>query len=162
MREPRTQIEAEGNRGKRPRYPWSAANESPARSMPRRGRLAEGGVQPQCRMVWLLGLMSRKIVGGGGLRNGVIGLRVSGVLSVSGFIALAASLYEVDRREKSSSGSAAVNLIEIEQQVQILGNQIRILSTQLGASERQGQALSNHIQALDLRLKELEDDLRRR
>jgi chromosome segregation ATPase len=106
--------------------------------------------------------MSRKIVGVGGMRNGDIALRLSVVLSVAGFIALAASLYEVDRREKSSSGSAAVNLIEIEQQVQILGNQIRILSTQLGASERQGQALSNHIQALDLRLKELEDDLRRR
>jgi len=70
------------------------------------------------------------------MRNGDIALRLSVVLSVAGFIALAASLYEVDRREKSSSGSAAVNLIEIKQQVQI--------------------------QALDLRLKELEDDLRRR
>jgi hypothetical protein len=106
--------------------------------------------------------MSRKIVGVGGMRNGDIALRLSVVLSVAGFIALAASLYEVDRREKSSSGSAAVNLIEIEQQVQILGNQIRILSNQLGASERQGLTLSNQIQALDLRLKELEDDLRRR
>src|SRR5262249_51987084 len=108
------------------------------------------------------GLMSRKIVGVGGMRNGDIALRLSVVLSVAGFIALAASLYEVDRREKSSSGSAAVNLIEIEQQVQILGNQIRILSNQLGASERQGQAVSNQIEALDWRLKELEDDLRRR
>jgi flagellar biosynthesis chaperone FliJ len=84
------------------------------------------------------------------------------VFSVAGFIALVASLYEVDRREKSSSGTTAANLIEVEQQVQVLGNQIRILSNQMGASERQTQALGSHIQALDARLKELEDDLRRR
>jgi flagellar biosynthesis chaperone FliJ len=96
------------------------------------------------------------------MRSGEVALRLLVVFSVAGFIALVASLYEVDRREKSSSGTAAANLIEVEQQVQVLGNQIRILSNQLGASERQTQALSSHIQALDMRLKELEDDLRRR
>ena len=96
------------------------------------------------------------------MRSGDVALRLSIVFSVAGFIALAASLYEVDRREKSNSGTAAVNLIEIEQQVQILSNQIRILSNQLGANERQAQLLGSQIQALDLRLKELEDGLRAR
>ncbi len=73
-----------------------------------------------------------------------------------------ASLYEVDRREKSNSATAAVNLIEIEQQIQVLSNQIRILSNQLGANERQAQLLGSQIQALDLRLKGLEDALRAR
>ena len=96
------------------------------------------------------------------MRSGDVALRFSIVLSVAGLLALAASLYEVDRREKSSSGTAAANLIEIEQQVQVLGNQIRILSNQLGATERQAQALGREIQGLDLRLKELEDGLRGR
>jgi peptidoglycan hydrolase CwlO-like protein len=96
------------------------------------------------------------------MRRGDVALRFSIVFSVAGFIALAASLYEVDRREKSTSGTAAANLTEIEQQVQILSNQIRILSNQLGASERQARALSSQVQALDLRLKELGDDLRGR
>ena len=73
------------------------------------------------------------------MRSGDVALRLSIVFSVAGFIALAASLYEVDRREKSNSATAAVNLIEIEQQVQVLNNQIRILSNQLGANERQAQ-----------------------
>jgi peptidoglycan hydrolase CwlO-like protein len=96
------------------------------------------------------------------MRSGDVALRLSIVFSVAGFIALAASLYEVDRREKSSAGTVAVNLTEIEQQVHILSNQIRILSNQLGATERQAQALGNQVQALDLRLRELEDDLRGR
>ena len=96
------------------------------------------------------------------MRSGDVALRLSIVFSVAGFIALGASLYEVDRREKSSSGTAAANLTEIEQQVQILSNQIRIISNQLSASERQAQALSSQVQALDLRLKKLEDDLRGR
>ena len=62
------------------------------------------------------------------MRSGDVALRLLAVFSMAGFIALAASLYEVDRREKSNSGTAAVNLIEIEQQVQVLSNQIRILS----------------------------------
>jgi septal ring factor EnvC (AmiA/AmiB activator) len=100
------------------------------------------------------------------MRSGDVALRLSIVFSVAGFIALATSLYEVDRREKSSSGTAAANLAEIEQHVQILSNQIGILSNQitrqLSATERQAQALSSQIQALDLRLKELENDLRGR
>ena len=96
------------------------------------------------------------------MRSGDVALRFLIVFSIAGFIALAASLYEVDRREKSSSATVATNLTEVEQQVQILGNQIRILSNQLGASERQTQALSSQIQALDLRLKELEGSLRGR
>jgi len=96
------------------------------------------------------------------MRSGDVALRFSIVLSVAGLLALAASLYEVDRREKSSSGTVAVNLTEVEQQVQILSNQIRILSNQLGATERQAQELGREIQGLDLRLKELEDGLRGR
>jgi hypothetical protein len=96
------------------------------------------------------------------MRSGDVALRFLAVFSVAGFIALAASLYEVDRREKSNSVTAGVNLIEIEQQVQVLSNQIRILSNQLGANERQAQLLDSQIQALDLRLKGLEDALRAR
>ena len=96
------------------------------------------------------------------MRSGDVALRLSIVFSVAGFIALAARLYEVDRREKSNSATAAVNLIEIEQQIQVLSNQIRILSNQLGANERQAQLLGSQIQALDLRFKELEDALRAR
>jgi hypothetical protein len=36
-------------------------------------------------------------------------------MSVAGFIALAARLYEIDRRQKSSSGTAAANLTEFKQ-----------------------------------------------
>ena len=96
------------------------------------------------------------------MRSGDVALRFSIVLSVDGLVALAASLYEVDRREKSSAGTVTVNLTEVEQQVQILSNQIRILSNQLGATERQAQALGREIQGLDLRLKGLEDGLRGR
>jgi hypothetical protein len=96
------------------------------------------------------------------MRSGDVALRFSIVLSVAGLIALAASLYEVDRREKSSAGTVAVNLSELEQQVHILSNQVRILSNQLGASERQAQALGSHTQSLDSRLKDLEDHLRTR
>ena len=96
------------------------------------------------------------------MRSGDVALRFSIVLSVAGLIALAASLYEVDRREKSSAGTVAVNLSELEQQVHILSNQVRILSNQLGATERQAQALGSHTQNLDSRLKDLEDHLRTR
>ena len=96
------------------------------------------------------------------MRSGDVALRFSIVLSVAGLIALAASLYEVDRREKSSAGTVAVNLSELEQQVHILSNQVRILSNQLGASERQAQALGSHTHSLDSRLKDLEDHLRTR
>jgi flagellar motility protein MotE (MotC chaperone) len=100
------------------------------------------------------------------MRSADMALRLSIVLAVAGFIALVAGIYEIDRREKSSSDTVTANLTEIEQHVQSLGEQIRILSDQsarqLGASERQVQALVNQIQALESRLKELEDDVRAR
>jgi hypothetical protein len=49
------------------------------------------------------------------MRSGEVALRISIVLSVAGFITLAAGLYEIDRREKSSSDTVAANLAEIEQ-----------------------------------------------
>ena len=92
------------------------------------------------------------------MRDGDVALRLFSVLSVAGFIALAASLYEVDRRERT--------LADIEQRIKILGNQFPILNNQLTtqATERQVQALSREVQALrdqhESRLKELEDGLR--
>ena len=62
------------------------------------------------------------------MRNGNVSLRLISVLSVAGFIALAASLYEVDRREKSSLATAERTLADIEQQIQILSNQFHILN----------------------------------
>lgn len=96
------------------------------------------------------------------MRSGDVALRLSIVFSVAGFLALAASLYEVDRRDKSSSETAAATLTDLEQQVQILGDQIRILSNQLDASERQTRTLGSQIQGLDLRLKQLEENSRGR
>src|SRR5437899_777918 len=55
------------------------------------------------------------------MRSGDAALRLSIVFSVAGFFALAAGLYEIDRREKSSSGTVAANLAEMEQRIQILG-----------------------------------------
>jgi septal ring factor EnvC (AmiA/AmiB activator) len=116
------------------------------------------------------------------MRNGEVPLRLSIVLSVVGFIALAAALYEIDRREKSSSATGDRNLVEMEQRIETLSNQIHVLSGQLTTSERQIQAVGGQVQALtdqynsrlttserqiqffisryDARLKELEDDLR--
>jgi peptidoglycan hydrolase CwlO-like protein len=94
------------------------------------------------------------------MHSGDVALRVLIVFSVAAFVTLVASLYEIDRREKSSSDTVAANLTHIAQQVQVLRNQIRIVNTQLGANERQIQALGSHIHTVDLRLKELEDHLR--
>jgi hypothetical protein len=102
------------------------------------------------------------------MRNGDVALRLSVVLSIAGFIALAAGLYEIDRREKSTSRTAAANLATIEHRLQSLSDQIRILgnqhTAQLTANDVQVQALSSQMQALgqqlDLGLKELEKDLR--
>jgi hypothetical protein len=116
------------------------------------------------------------------MRNGDVALRLSIVLSVVGFIALAAALYEIDRREKSSSATGDRHLVETEQRIETLSYQIHVLSAQLTATERQIQALGGQLQALtdqynlrlttserqiqffisryDARLKELEDDLR--
>jgi cell division protein FtsB len=86
------------------------------------------------------------------MRSGDVALRVSIVFSVAGFITLAAGLYEIDRREKSTAGTAEANLAEIEQRVQTLADQIRILNDQyamqLAANERRFQALQRQIQAL--------------
>ena len=116
------------------------------------------------------------------MRNGDVALRLSIVLSVVGFVALAAALYEIDRREKSTSATGDRYLVEVEHRIQALSDQVRVLSGQLGSSERQVQSLGSQIQALtdqynsrltaserqiqffisryDARLKELEDDLR--
>ena len=98
------------------------------------------------------------------MRSGDVALRLSVVFVVAGSILLAAGLYEIDRREKSSSETVTANLTEIEQRVQVLSNQIRIFNDQYAkqsiANERQVQALSTQIQALESRLNELEDDLR--
>jgi phage portal protein BeeE len=47
------------------------------------------------------------------MRNGEMALRFSIVFSVIGFVALAAALYETDRREKSSSTTRERDLIEL-------------------------------------------------
>jgi peptidoglycan hydrolase CwlO-like protein len=102
------------------------------------------------------------------MRSGDVALRLSIVFSLIGVIALLAGLYEIDRREKSSSETLAANVGEIEQRVQALANQVRVLSdqytAQLSLTERQLQGLNNQIQALthqyESRLKKLEDDLR--
>jgi hypothetical protein len=117
-----------------------------------------------------------------GMRNGDVTLRLLVVFSVAGFLALAAGLYEIDRREKSSSATGDHILTEIDLRIQILSNQIHILTAQIDANERLIQALRNQVQALTdhydsrvtaiegqfqlfigryvARLKELEDDLR--
>jgi hypothetical protein len=102
------------------------------------------------------------------MRSGDVALRLSIVFSVASFIILATGLYEIDRREKSSSRTAAANLADIELRIQALNSQISILNnqymTKVTANERQGQALGSQIQALthqyDARLNELENDLR--
>jgi hypothetical protein len=97
-------------------------------------------------------------------------LRLTSVFAVIAFIALAASVYEIDRREKSSTDTVVANLADLDQQVQLLSNRVRILSNQyaaqVAADQRQLQALTSQIEALgkryDTRLKELEDILRAR
>jgi hypothetical protein len=92
-------------------------------------------------------------------------LRLVIVFAVAAFIALAASVYESDRREKSSSNTIAVNFADLDQRVQALGDQIRVLHNEysgpLAADERRLQALASQIEALsnqyDARLRELED-----
>jgi uncharacterized protein HemX len=104
------------------------------------------------------------------MRNGDAALRLSIVIAVASFIALTAGLYEIDRREKSTSATRERNLAEIEQRMQVLGDQIHILNNQLtaqlAANERQLETLNGEVQALsrkyESRLKELEDVLRLR
>ena len=97
-------------------------------------------------------------------------LRLAIVFAVAAFIALAASVYEIDRREKSSADTIAANFADLDQRVQALSDQIRILHNEyagrLAADQRQLQALTGRIEALsnqyDARLKELEDASRGR
>ena len=94
------------------------------------------------------------------MQHGDVALRLSIVFAVAGSIALAAGIYEIDRREKSSSDTVTANLREIQQRLEVLTTQIRILNdqytSQLNASERQVRALDTQIQSLALRLNELE------
>jgi flagellar motility protein MotE (MotC chaperone) len=102
--------------------------------------------------------------------NGDAALRFSIVVAVASFIALTAGLYEIDRREKSTSATRERSLSEIEQRLQNLSDQIHILnnqlSAQMAANERQLQTLNGDVQALsrkyESRLKELEDALQAR
>jgi chromosome segregation ATPase len=118
------------------------------------------------------------------MRNGDVTLRLFIVFSVAGFLALAVGLYEIDRREKSSSATGDQNLTEVDLRIQVLNSQIHILTAQLDANQRQIQGLRNQVQALtdhydsrvtaierqfqlfisryDFRLKKLEDDVGRR
>jgi septal ring factor EnvC (AmiA/AmiB activator) len=93
------------------------------------------------------------------MHNGDAALRLFSVLSVAGFIALAASLYEVDRREKSSLSTGQHTFAELEQRIQILSDQFHILNNQLTAQLR---ATERQVQGLESRLTELEDSLRAR
>jgi hypothetical protein len=67
-------------------------------------------------------------------------LRFLVVLTVAGSIARIAGVYEVDRREKSSSETVAVNLRNLDERVELLADQVRRLSAQflshLNARER--------------------------
>ena len=86
------------------------------------------------------------------MRSGDMALRLSIVFSVVVFISVAAGLYEIDRREKSNSATEAANLADMEQRLQILTDQIRVLgdqsAAQQAANERRLQALTSRIQAL--------------
>jgi septal ring factor EnvC (AmiA/AmiB activator) len=90
------------------------------------------------------------------MRSGDVALRFSIVFAVAGFITIAAGIYEIDRREKSSSETVTANLTEIEQRVRTLSDQIRVLNDQhtrqINASARELQALGIQIQTLESRL----------
>jgi hypothetical protein len=104
------------------------------------------------------------------MHNWQAALRLAIVFAVAAFIALAASVYEIDRREKSSADTIAANFADLDQRVQALNAQIRILHNEyekrLAADQRRLQALISQIEALsnqyDVRLKELEDASRGR
>ena len=93
-------------------------------------------------------------------------LRLTSVFAVIAFIALATSVYEIDRREKSGTDTVVASLADLDQRVQILTNHVRILSNQytgqFAAEQRQLQALTDQIEKYDARLKELEGVLRPR
>jgi septal ring factor EnvC (AmiA/AmiB activator) len=97
------------------------------------------------------------------MHSGDVALRFSIVFAVA-FITMAAGVYEIDRREKSSSETVTANLTETEQRVRTLSDQIRILNDQhtrqINANARELQALGIQIETLESRLNELEDHLR--
>jgi hypothetical protein len=90
------------------------------------------------------------------MRSGDVALRLSAVFAVAGFIVIAAGIYEIDRREKSSFETVTANLTAIEQRVRILSEQARILNdqyaTQINTNERRLHSLDIQIQALESRL----------
>ena len=92
-----------------------------------------------------------------------VALRFSAVFAVAGFIIMAASFFEIDRREKSSSETVTANFTEIEQRVRMLREEIRILNdqytSQINRNEQQLHSLDTQVQTLDLRLNELENRL---
>jgi hypothetical protein len=98
------------------------------------------------------------------MRSGDAALRLSVVFAVAGFITMAAGIYEIDRREKSSSETITMNLAGIEQRVRILSDQIGILGNQytdqINTNERRLHSLDIQVQALESRLSELENQLR--
>ena len=51
------------------------------------------------------------------MHSGDVALRFSIVFAVAGFITMAAGVYEIDRREKSSAETVTANLTETEQRV---------------------------------------------
>jgi cell division protein FtsB len=89
-----------------------------------------------------------------------VALRFSIVFAVVGFISIAVGIYEIDRREKSSSETQTANITEIERRVRMLADQIRILNDQytkqMIANERQVKALGSQIQGFEWRLHQLE------
>ena len=94
------------------------------------------------------------------MRSGDVALRLSAVFAVAGFIIMAAGVYEIDRREKSSSETQTANITEIDRRVRMLADQIRILNDQytkqMIANEREVHALGSQIQDLESRLHQLE------
>ncbi|MGB8746795.1 MAG: hypothetical protein WCD54_12620, partial [Pseudolabrys sp.] len=84
--------------------------------------------------------------------NGEMALRFSIDLSVIGFVAVTAARYETDRRKKNSSTTREQDLIELNQRIQTLGSQVRVLSAQLDTSEHQIRALVSQVDQYDARL----------
>ena len=98
------------------------------------------------------------------MQSGDVALRLSVVFAVAGFITMAAGIYEIDRREKSSSETITANLTGVEQRLLVLNDQIRILNdqytTEIKSKERQLHLLDTRMEALESRLDQLENHLR--
>jgi hypothetical protein len=70
------------------------------------------------------------------MRSGDVALRFSIVFAVAGFITMAAGIWEIDRREKSSSETVTSNLTQVEQRVRILSDLLRLGSAVARELER--------------------------